>query len=286
MALRSFLGADIFNHSPRLFFVPDAGDGTGAGGTGVLDDPDEVDDPPKTFTQDQVEKLIKDRLDRANKEQRKKDAESQKKLTELEEKLKAIGSNPGVGNPPDDADAKTLAGKIEVQKQQHARAIEELQQQVKKANELQLAAENRRRTVERDTEMQSALVKACCLPNAITTGLRHFIPQIIWDEDGDGGGKWMFQTSSGNTLSIEDGINAELPAYLRSPAFSSGGSGSSGGKGSAKATAQKALQAEEEKLQALQKELKTRGPTNDIMARTYRQELLVKKMKAELEKAK
>lgn len=292
MAIRSFQNADIFSNAPRMLLVPDGGDGSGAGGSdggaAVLDDDDQhagADD--KKFTQSELDKIVQDRISRLTRDLKKKSQQDQqqlqKQVSDLEEKIKSIGT--GAGGLSDDGslDLKTLQGKLEVQKQKHDRDIEALQTKLADAEKGRLAAEERQRFTERDTEIQQALVAAGCLPSAMVAAQRYFTPQVEWDSEEGDHGLWLFKTSNGNTLTISEGIAAELPPYFKSASQTVGGSGTSSTKEAKKrGELQKQIEAEETKLVGLQKEMRKSGNEPRLIAEVMTQSNKVKKLKLEL----
>jgi hypothetical protein len=283
VALRNFQRADIFNNAPLMFFSPDGGEGSGAGGsegggTAVADEEEEEGEgEPKSFSQEDLDRIIKDRVKGLNRDLKKKEQEQktlEKKLVELEEKLAKLDAESGLSGGG--ADDKTIQGQLELQKKRFERQLQEMETKFAESEKGRLAAEEKQRVIRRDTELQQALVSAGCIPEALVAGKLYFQPQLEWD-----GEEWLFRTKSENLVSIAEGVAEELPKYMRPSAMTSGGSGTGTTKEKQRVALQNQLKEEEAKLHKLQDDYKRKGGTHTQML-AMRQSQLVKKLKADL----
>jgi hypothetical protein len=283
------LFADIFQNTPTIRFAPDGGDGGGAGGSGGATAVEEGEEETggeedKTFSQKELDRIIQDRVKSFKRDLKQKDQEQkalEKKLNDLEEKFKSIGTATG-GGDEGSLDLKTLQGKMEVQKQKFERELELLKVKADEAEKGRIAAEEKQRLVERDTEIQQALVAAGCLPAAMVAGMRYFIPSVEWDADEGDHGLWLFKTANGHTLTIAEGIAAELPSYMKSSTLVGGGSGTSSSKDKKRVELQNNLKDAETKLADLQKAMRASRNEPRLMADVMQQEKLVKRLRAEI----
>ena len=279
MALRRFLLGGVVDSNPSYFgtfLIPDAGDGTGGegGGTAVEDE----EETHKGFSQAEVDKIVQDRLNKLNRELKKKEqAEKaqQAKLAELEAKIQVLSEPaPGTG---EDIDAKTLQGKLEIQKQRFERDMAALNQKVTEYDKARQVAEERQRTVERDTELQQALISAGCLPDAIVAGMRYFTPALVLEDD-----RWMFTTKGNNILTIAEGVAEELPKYMKAPTMLGGGSGTGSSKDAKRIAVQNQLKEAEDKLKVAEQRVKTERASVSSLSKLDEQRQVVKQLRAAL----
>lgn len=291
MLLRNFRFADVFLGAPQICFEPDGGDGSGAGGseggTAVADDDDSGEDEKK-FSQKDLDKLLQDRLARANKETKqelkKKEqahAELLKKLEALEAKFAGLGGKDDTAGDDGNLDLKTIQGRLEKQKERHDLELAQLKAKVEEAEKGRLAAIEKQRLVERDTEIRQALLAAGCLPTAMVAAERYFIPSVVWDEDDNA---WLFKTSGDNSLTIAEGIAAELPPYFRAATITNGGSGSTSSKDRKRVELQNTIKEEEAKLARMDKLVTASGNDPYAIADARNQRMKVKQLQAELAK--
>jgi len=206
----------------RILLDPTGEGGGGTGGGGE-----------ESFTKQQVEQMIQGRVAKLKLEndQLKQQLEDSKasqqnlqtRIQELEDKI-AKGNTSGGSN----ADAEELRGQLVVLKREHQQQIESLTNRFNMAEKKATDADAKRRNVERDTEISEGLIAAGCRKDALETGKRNFLPQVIRDEETD---SWKFKLADGSGLvSIASGIQVELPDYMRDPSVVARGSGSKGGK--------------------------------------------------------
>lgn len=285
MAIRNFLNADIFSNAPQMLFEPDGGDGSGAGGAAVLEEGEEGSEgeEEKTFTQKDLDRIVQDRVKKLDRELKKKNqhtAEQDKKLQELEEKIKSLSAGGGGGSGDEGSlDTKTLQGRLEKQQLRFEQEIAQLRTKAEESEKARLAAEEKQRLGQRDTEIRQALVSAGCLPTAMVAAERYFVPSVTWDEDD---AVWLFKTSEGSTLTVSEGIAAELPPYFKSSAMAGGGSGTSSSKEKKRVELQSNLKDAEAKYAQLCKEMRASGNEPRLMAQVMAQEKVVKRIKADL----
>lgn len=246
------------------------------GGTGLEDPPA---DPPieKTFTQAEVDKFIERRLASVKRENDKslKTLQDQINAVNLQNKelLEKLDShNPPNPNPP----SKELQGQLELQQKKHDRELEAFRKEI---DELKTVAQDEKRK-RMDTELkkliQDALSKSGC--RDLLAGERYFLPQIQWDEVEN---QYIFNTKKGSVLSIEDGIQDELPDYMRSPAMQGGGSGARSG-GTRNSEKRRMLEQEKAKLVELKTNARKNGGKSEDVVQVTRQQRKVAELEAQL----
>lgn len=244
MRIRSF-GNPYFN----VLLAPDDGSG-GSGGSG-----------DETFTKQQLEQIVQGRvakLAQENADLKKSQADQAQKLAELEAKISSP-PNPPPHTPPGDDDIK---GRMKLIENQHKSELEAIKNKLDAETKKREAAEKRRKEVERDSQVTAALQAAGCRADALSLGASHFTHQVELNEDED---KWFFRLKDGaGTVSIADGIKAELPDFLKEPSITAGGSGSrSGTKNEGKKTQ---LQAAKDKLNKLKEYAEGSQRESDMQA--------------------
>jgi hypothetical protein len=227
------------------------GDGNGDPGEQNQDPP-----KPKTFTEEQLTKIVQERVKNLNRDKETLTTQVNQLQTQLSDLQKQLSDLQKPKDPPSD----DVQGQINVLTERHRRETEGLQNRITDLEKKLSSAEQRALITERDKELDAALNKAGCTDMKI--GRRTFVPQLSYDEPDQ---KWIFNLEKGGTVDIETGIQEELPDSLRRPRGASGGSGSSSGD---RAKSRKAtdLDAAEKKLQELSNVAKATGKSADIMA--------------------
>jgi len=180
--------------------------------------------PAKTFTQDEVNKLMAKERKSMERKLQEQNESTQKQIVELQQKM----SQPPEPKPSD-TDVK---GQLELMEKKHKREQEALEEKLVQTNSALAQEKKKRLETERDKELGDALQTVGCVD--MTMGRRFFLPDIEYDEDES---RWMYRTASGNLISIIDGVQENMPNYLKPPAMQGGGSGSArgaAGKGSTK----------------------------------------------------
>ena len=251
-----------------------APDGDGAGGGGVDND---------TFTKDQVEQIVQGRIAKAQQELK----EAQGKITALESsatkvddltreladlksKVDAPPSNPPPKLPDD------VEGRIKLIEAQHKRETDTLRTSIEEEKKKREEEEVRRKNSERNSQIKDALGEAGCRPDALAMGANHFAAQISWDEDTLA---HVFTLHDGGKVSISEGINEELPDFMKDPDMVAGGSGVTGAP--KKAAVTKQLESEESVLEKAGDRARRSGRDDDIMAYN-RQKAKVSKLQKDL----
>jgi hypothetical protein len=235
----------------------------------------------KTFTQAQVDEFIKKRVknhERDNKALQLQLKQTQDTLTQVQEQLKTLQQKSNEPPPPAPDDVQ---GQLTLMAERHRREVEGLTTQIETLKKQGEAEVRRRREVERDRELTESLTKAECTD--LKVGKRLFAPQIIYDDVDD---KWVFQLEKGSGIvSIEEGIEEELPDYLRKARSRGVGSGSSGnGSGGTRnlSTQARQLETEEKKLEKLALAAKSGKPSDIQQYQVQKAE--VTRRKRELER--
>lgn len=138
------------------------------------------------------------------------------------------GDEAGDGDGNDDGRASAEIDKrLRYVERKYQTQIDSLKKRVDEAEGRASDAETKRRMSERDSILTDALNKAKAV--SIDGGIKIFRDNMVYDEDS---GKWLFRTAEGVDVDPHEGINENLPAYLR-PAVAGGGSGTGDMKGSA-----------------------------------------------------
>lgn len=252
-------------------------DGDGSGDTDDKDKEDKEDKnkgKDKQFNQEQVDKLIQDRvkkLDRENKEYIKKSADLQAQLTSLSDKLKELEKKPEV--PPDD-----VQGQLNILNEKHKREMEGLVGKLTDVEKKLSTSEEKRLLIERDKDLDAALIKSGC--HDLKAGRRIMIPQTVYDQVDE---KWIFNLEkTGGTVSIEEGVEEELPDYLRKARVERGGSGSTS---SERVRTRKAseLEAEEKLLLAMRDKISSTGGKPQDLVSYQQKKRHVEALKKELQ---
>jgi len=91
---------------------------------------------------------------------------------------------------------------------------------------IRIKAEEKAKQKELDVILSTALSKADVVD--LEGGRRYFMPQMVWDEDTE---RWLFEGKDGIKVEIPKGIEDELPAWLKK-SYVGGGAGSRGSSGS------------------------------------------------------
>lgn len=214
---------------------------------------DPVDGPPggggsdETFTKQQLEQIVQGRVAKLKEENdtlKKNQASLDARLKELENKP----NNPPPNNPPPHAPPDDdLKGRLKLLENQHKSEVEGIKAKLDAETKKREVAEKRRKEVERDSLIREGLRLAGCRADAEAMGASHFVGQVELNEEEE---KWQFRLKDGGTVTIAEGIKAELPDYMKEPSITGGGSGSRGG--SAKLEGKKSqLQAAKDKLNKL-----------------------------------
>jgi hypothetical protein len=272
-----------FGFVPNLAFAADTGGGAGGAGDpsgGEGGDPEGGDpngNPPavtdeKKYTEKDVEAMITGRLKTKSKELKKKldeNAELSSRVVELEHQISTFSAGDEL-----DADAKKRLGSLELEKKRFETQINE---QTKQIGDLQtkLDAEfNRRRGMERDSAIDSALSKIGCIDPKV--GRVIFRDRLEYDEEEE---TWYYKMENGNTVDVDQGIAAECPDYLKPPNMR-GGSGSAGGSPRKTAT-QKQLDAAKADLETTRQQIVAKPQDNGLLAKYRRLTAQIKQMESE-----
>lgn len=245
----------------------------GAGGAGGESDPPDPNAPPqKTFTQEEVEQRIAGRVKKLKTENEKLNTELSDLKSSFEELKKSIQTPPQPpANPDPNPAPDDLKGQLALLERKSKEQLEKVTSELEREKQAREDEKKRRLASEKMSLIDHGLSKANVRPDALNVARKFFEDRVNYDEDEN---KFDYEMESGGTVSVEEGIVAELPAYLRNPELPGGGSGTTSGKGS---TEKKRLETEKEKLAKLG-EAANSGQTNAVLA--YRKQ---KKLVADLE---
>ena len=226
-------------------------------------------DPKTSFSKEEVEQLIQGRVSGIEKQllESKNELDSLKKgsnsdelkslISSMKEEIEELksGKVPNPDKPlPDD-----YQGQIDLLSSRHKKELLNIQEQLSQEKSIREAEEKKRMNIEKEREIYQGLQDAGCRKDAESIGLSHFQGQVIFDDEDE---KWVFKRKNGGTVSIADGIQEELPDFLKEPASSRGGSGSR--SGTKKEAARKELDELEKQLDK-QRQLGRSGKSAEIL---------------------
>lgn len=239
----------------RIFFdAPTDGTGGGSGDPGT---------PPETFTKEQMEQIVSGRVSRLkseNEELKKKASEQDTAIAALKASVQELQNNRNPAEPPPGDD--DVRGQFEIFKKQTQTQIDTLNSNLEAANRTAADERARREGMERDNLVTAALGEAGCRPDAIAMGMAFFASSIVRTETD---GEWVFNLKdNGGTVSVVDGIKAELPDFMKSPTLPGGGSGTTTGSKGAESKAK--LETAEKELVELDKRARTSNQQADRLA--------------------
>jgi hypothetical protein len=265
-------------HFPGLMsFAPD--DGAPAGGTALADPPDGVepepsdDTPPEaTYTKADVERMALQRVKRLTKDAQAKD----KKIEALEEELKKLSEQiteklnepsipPVVGGAGDESEAelRRQQGHWEVQRTRFESTVKDLQGKLGIAEKELIKVKQERMNMERDLEIDKALSSPSVQCIDVDNARILVRDRVEYDQTEE---EWIFRTKSGNILPVKEGIEAELPDYLRPSNLRQGGSGATSGGPKASAQRRK-LDDKRKELSSVTEQIKKAPRNNDLLVR-------------------
>lgn len=253
----------------KFCFAPDDGGGTGGGTATLEDDADELDDDSgsgrkeKKYSDEEVEGMITTRVKRATREAVAKDkkiAELEAKLKELGDKIESAAATGGGGEGTSDEDLRKQQGHWELLKAKLDAQIRELKEKLEVAEKDAAKSHKDRLNLQRDLEIDKALSAVQCID--IDNGRILVREKVKYDE---AEGEWYFETRNGNMVTVKEGVDSELPDYLRPASMRQGGSGSTGGSPKSAALRKKLdeTKAEYDKLVAQAK----KRPDNELLVR-------------------
>jgi hypothetical protein len=257
---------------PRVFYSPDDAGG-GGGGEGGGGDAGE-----KEYTKAQVEQIVQGRLTKLQRElaqAKAKTDEDSAKLRDLESQINELRQK--LPNPPDPP--QELQGQLKLLETKHQKLMDDLKKQLDSEKTEREKEHTRRMNVERDNAIFTALREAGCRDDAMEVGKAAFLNSIEYLTDED---RWVFNLKKGGQVTIKEGIQDELPDYLRESSMRGGGSGST--QGAKTAAAVKRLDAEKDKLSKLHERSIRSGADSDIQ-QYQRQKRLVTTLEKELASA-
>jgi len=235
-------------HLKYPYLAPDDGLGGSAGGGGIAADPANPPAPPPGADDIPVggspKHSDKDMAAMRRKHERELKIRD-KAFAEQEARLSAL-ENPAPADPPPSGDpADKNAGELELMQKRHAREMEAARNDAAEARKIAESERLKRRNVERDRSLESALTLAGVADKAKVYAKDHFEKKIIWD---DVDGQWVYKTKLGNLVEIADGVSEEMPDMFKRPAATRGGAGTQTGLPPTRARISAQLQIEQQKL--------------------------------------
>jgi uncharacterized phage infection (PIP) family protein YhgE len=236
----------------QVKLMPEGGEGGGTNDPPA--NPPAPENPPedKRFTQAELEDHIQKRLKTIKRDAAAKDEAIKKMQEQLTQLQSQLDKKKEEETPPSD-----VQGQLVLMQQKYERQIEGLNSKIDELTKQLTDQTQKRKFGERDRELDAALIKAGC--NNMKLGRNGLIPQITYDEVD---GKWIYNLESGGTVSIEEGVEAELPDSLRRPKAERGGAGSSSNGRRGQKTSE--LEAEKQKLAKLYETGKATGKPQDV----------------------
>src|SRR5204862_2874015 len=243
----SAMGSSRLCWLDRVFLAPD---GDGGGGAGELTPAGE------TYTKEQLERIVQGRITKIHQDLEKEKTErakSDQRVKDLEDKVKEIPP------PPIEPPSGDVEGRLKLLEKKHTQETESLKKSLEEETKKRTQAEQRRKELERDSDLTESLQIAGCRADAIEIAKNAFLPKVSRDEDDE---KWVYNLSDGGVVSIRDGIAAELPDYLKDSTVKAGGSGSKGG--ARKAAKEAEIDSAKKLLVELEKKGKNSGDSQDV----------------------
>lgn len=202
----------------------------------------------EVFTKEENEQLIQGRITKTKKELDEAKTLRDKQEEELriaKEELATLKNPPPL--PPGEND---LLGRMKLYEEKTQKKIEYLEQQLAIEKQEKESEIKKRRLTDRDRHLSEALQKANIREEAIAIGMNHFSHQLEYYADDD---KWVFNLRGGGTTSVQEGVEAEMPDFLKRSSTDHGGSGarSGSGKGTVQQAQVTALQNEVTRLESI-----------------------------------
>jgi len=248
--------------------------GDGAGGEGGSGG-------EKTYTEAEykagIEAAIKKRVAKAQRDLKVKEKEAgdlQTRVTDLENQLAEV--NEALEKAKGEPDEKHK-GELELLTKRFEREIDSLRENLDVEKEARKQAEEKQKVTQRDNILIAALKDVGC--KDMTAGERYFKPQLEWD---DVENDWMFRTNTGNVVTIQEGVEEELPTYLRPPKMEGGGSGTGPGSPGRKSEKRQELEVAEKELKAAKKAAFANRGDNAAVTKVTQLRRKVEKLKSEL----
>lgn len=237
----------------------------------------------KTFTQADVDKLVQDRLAR-DRRQHEKDTKEMRDLIEALKAEIADLKKPSIPPAPTPAPAPIanpeLEGQLKILERKFEGQLGGLKTELESERKKGAEERKRRLELERDRELDKALTDQNCID--LEAGRRYFLPQIDYDETD---ATWMFNLKAGGSVRIAQGVEAELPSYLKAATINRGGSGVTGMGRSKKADLQTQLESARKELEVLDANARRTGRDADL-AKAHQQRRRVQALEREFTTAK
>jgi hypothetical protein len=279
----TWLGFDSLLPESRMCLSPDkggdagdsdVGDGGDDGASTGDDSGDSTDD--KTFTQEELNEIVKKRLATEGKKQARELRAKEKQAKALEAKFETLEKElTELKSDKEDKKPDTIEGQIAAQERRHKKELEALTNRLDQAEVARRKAEIARRESDRDRQINEALIAAQCHDPA--GGYKYFVNDAEWDEDEE---VWHLNAPDGTTVDILTGVKTYLPDYFRQSFLSEGGAGTSSGDPSRNRTMKK-LNEERKKLEKTETVGRNRPSAENLLE--YRRQLgVVKQLEEEL----
>lgn len=137
---------------------------------------------------------------------------------------------------------------VEDMQKKTAAEIAKANKEIEDAKNVASSERQRRLNAERDKDLADALSKRRC--SDIKNAVKLFKDDIQYDNEQE---KWFYKDpESGEILSVDEGVEKNLPDYLKQPKNSGGGSGGAGASGAANQGTPEALEVKRKEMQKLQ----------------------------------
>lgn len=198
----------------------------------------------RSYTQKDVDAQMAKVRRKYERELLKQQKENELKFQNFESRLENLASREPEPSAPEPADA---LGRLELLERRAERDKKELTLKIEQAKQEAELERQKRRDLERDQEIETALT-AIGVPDKLRLAARrYFNPQVEWDEVE---GKWLLKTGPDTYVPILDGVMEEIPDCFKPSRMQRGGAGTSVGQ-PAKLQKQKQLEVEQAKLKEL-----------------------------------
>jgi len=262
----------IFGHNTYRYMQPESDDGSGSGGSTTVTPPAPPAPPADTFTKAEVDNREAKMRRTFERKQREQEAAFQKQLDELKAKVNAPAPIPATPAATGDE------GRLELLEARWAREREDLVNRIAAQEATASQEKKTRMDLQRDRQLDDALQTAGVAEKNFKLARRYFAPDIIWDELDQ---EWMFKSTTGNLLTIVDGVQEYLPENLKPSRIANGGAGTQSGLPGRALRAQRTLDEAKVKLQELHDAAMKNKTDNAALARFSAQKTLVRSLEAD-----
>lgn len=240
-------------------------------------------DNPKMFSQEDVNRIMADNKKGLQKQNTVYEGQIGTLTTQVSDLKDLIGKFAPAGDPGDDdpeggdpgdaglTDIEKMEKRFKYDQKVSDKKFTALEKRLKDADDKVISTEKRRLVAEKDRFLDEALLKSHC--HDLGMAKRMFREQMTYDAQNE---SWVFTTKDGVEMTPLEGVDADLPDYLRS-ARTQGGAG---GK-SPRAVLESNITRQEEVLKSVKAVAHSSGGDSHLV-RVLQEERKLKELKSEL----